>query len=104
MATQTSANMIEILLVDDDPGDVRLTVEALKQTKMYTNLSFARDGFEALAFLRRQGKFAAGTDGCLRPAAYSISVAIAWIFRCRHNCTRLRRRASPQQMISLGPR
>jgi CheY-like chemotaxis protein len=51
--------MIEILLVDDDPGDVRLTVEALKQTKMHTNLSFARDGFEALAILRRQGKFAA---------------------------------------------
>jgi CheY-like chemotaxis protein len=49
--------MIEILLVDDDPGDVRLTVEALKQTKMHTNLSFARDGIEALAFLRRQGKF-----------------------------------------------
>ena len=58
MSVQT-ANMIEILLVDDDPGDVRLTVEALKQTKMHTNLSFARDGIEALAFLRRQGKFAA---------------------------------------------
>jgi CheY-like chemotaxis protein len=55
--------MIEILLVDDDAGDVRLTVEALKQTKMHINLSFARDGIEALAFLRRQGKFAAA----LRP-------------------------------------
>ncbi len=59
MSTRMNANMIEILLVDDDPGDVRLTVEALKQTKMHTNLSFARDGIEALAFLRRQGKFAA---------------------------------------------
>jgi len=59
MSTQMNANMIEILLVDDDPGDVRLTVEALKQTKMLTNLSFARDGIEALAFLRRQGSFAA---------------------------------------------
>ena len=57
MSTPMNANMIEILLVDDDPGDVRLTVEALKQTKMHTNLSFARDGIEALAFLRRQGKF-----------------------------------------------
>jgi CheY-like chemotaxis protein len=57
MSTATNLNMIEILLVDDDPGDVRLTVEALKQTKMHTNLSFARDGIEALAFLRRQGKF-----------------------------------------------
>src|SRR5271170_235093 len=54
-----NANMIEILLVDDDPGDVRLTVEALKQTKMHTNLSFARDGIDALAFLRREGKFSA---------------------------------------------
>jgi chemotaxis family two-component system response regulator Rcp1 len=34
-------------------------VEALKQTKMHINLSFARDGIEALAFLRRQGAFAA---------------------------------------------
>ena len=54
-----NSRKIEILLVDDDPGDVRLTVEALKQTKMHTNLSFARDGIEALAFLRRQGSFAA---------------------------------------------
>src|ERR1700683_2985264 len=59
MSTRPSANMIKILLVDDDPGDVRLTVEALKQTKMHTNLNFARDGIEALAFLRRQGKFTA---------------------------------------------
>jgi two-component system, chemotaxis family, response regulator Rcp1 len=51
--------MIEILLVDDDPGDVRLTVEALKQTKMHINLTFARDGIEALAFQRREGKFGA---------------------------------------------
>jgi two-component system, chemotaxis family, response regulator Rcp1 len=59
MNTHKSADMIEILLVDDDAGDVRLTVEALKQTKMHINLSFARDGFEALAFLRREGKHAA---------------------------------------------
>src|SRR3984885_12406138 len=59
MSTQTSADMIEILLVDDDAGDVRLTVEALKHTKMHINLSFARDGIEALAFLRRQGQFVA---------------------------------------------
>jgi CheY-like chemotaxis protein len=53
------ADLIEILLVDDDLGDVRLTVEALKQTKMHINLSFARDGIEALAFLRRQGPYTA---------------------------------------------
>jgi CheY-like chemotaxis protein len=51
--------MIEILLVDDDAGDVRLTVEALKFAKMRANLSFARDGIEALAFLRREGKHVA---------------------------------------------
>jgi CheY-like chemotaxis protein len=50
-------NIIEILLVDDDAGDVRLTVEALKQSKLFTKLSFACDGIEALAFLRREGKF-----------------------------------------------
>jgi CheY-like chemotaxis protein len=59
MSTCDTAKIIEILLVEDDPGDVLLTVEALKQTKMHTNLSFARDGVEALAFLRREGKFAA---------------------------------------------
>jgi CheY-like chemotaxis protein len=52
------ADMIEILLVDDDRGDIRLTMEALKQTKLHSNFSVAHDGVEALAFLRRQGKFA----------------------------------------------
>lgn len=50
--------IIEMLLVEDDMGDVLLTKEALKQTKMLVNLSVVRDGIEALAFLRRQGKFA----------------------------------------------
>jgi chemotaxis family two-component system response regulator Rcp1 len=59
MSIPMNANMIEILLVDDDAGDVRLTVEALKHTKMHTSLSFARDGIEALAFLRREGKYSA---------------------------------------------
>lgn len=49
--------MIEILLVDDDAGDVRLTMEALKTMKMHTNLNIVSDGIEALAFLRREGKF-----------------------------------------------
>jgi two-component system, chemotaxis family, response regulator Rcp1 len=59
MNTTANANMIEILLVEDDPADVRLTMEALKHAKMHTNLSIARDGIDALAFLRRQGKFSA---------------------------------------------
>jgi len=49
---------IEILLVEDNAGDVRLTREALKEGKVRNNLSVARDGVEALAFLRRQGEFA----------------------------------------------
>ncbi|MFQ5814086.1 MAG: response regulator [Anaerolineae bacterium] len=49
---------IEILLVEDNPGDARLTVEALKEGKMQNNLHTVGDGVEALAFLRREGKYA----------------------------------------------
>ncbi|NMO16889.1 response regulator [Pyxidicoccus fallax] len=49
---------IEILLVEDNPGDVRLTIEALKEGKVRNILSVARDGVEALAFLRREGPHA----------------------------------------------
>ena len=49
---------ITILLVEDNPGDVRLTMEALKDSKMHNDLDVTRDGVEALAFLRREGKFA----------------------------------------------
>ena len=49
---------VEVLLVEDNPGDVRLTLEAFKNGKVYTHLSVARDGVEALAFLRREGKYA----------------------------------------------
>ena len=50
---------VRILLVEDNPGDVRLTREALKEGKVRNNLSVARDGVEALAFLRREGEYAA---------------------------------------------
>jgi chemotaxis family two-component system response regulator Rcp1 len=49
---------VEILLVEDNPGDVRLTQEALKEGKVYSNLHWAKDGVEALEFLRREGKHA----------------------------------------------
>ena len=49
---------VEILLVEDNPGDVRLTIEALREAKVSNHLSVAPDGVEALAFLRRQGKYA----------------------------------------------
>ena len=48
---------IEILLVEDNPGDVRLTKEALKEGKVYSNLHWVKDGVEALEFLRKQGKY-----------------------------------------------
>jgi len=49
---------VEILLVEDNPGDVRLTREALKEGKVYNNLHWAKDGVEALEFLQRRGKHA----------------------------------------------
>ena len=47
---------IEILLVEDNPGDARLTREALTQSKVRNTLHHARDGEEAMAFLRREGR------------------------------------------------
>jgi CheY-like chemotaxis protein len=47
---------VEILLVEDNPGDVRLTKEALKEGKVYNNLHWAKDGVEAMEFLRQEGK------------------------------------------------
>ncbi len=52
------ASPIEILLVEDNPGDMRLTKEALKEGKVFNNLHWAQDGVEALAFLRHEGKHA----------------------------------------------
>jgi len=52
------ATPVEILLVEDNAGDVRLTKEALKEGKVYNNLHWAKDGVEALEFLRREGKHA----------------------------------------------
>ena len=49
---------IEILLVEDSPGDVQLTIEALRDAKVSTNLHVAVDGEEAMRFLRRQDDFA----------------------------------------------
>jgi two-component system, chemotaxis family, response regulator Rcp1 len=49
---------IEILLVEDNPADVRLTIEALKEEKICNKLNVAKDGEEALAFLHKEGKYA----------------------------------------------
>ena len=48
---------VEILMVEDNPGDVRLTMEALRETKVNNNLNVVKDGAEALAFLNRKGEY-----------------------------------------------
>ncbi|HUK06175.1 MAG TPA: response regulator, partial [Burkholderiales bacterium] len=58
MAARRVGAPVEILLVEDNPADVRLTQEALKEGKVYNNLHWAKDGVEALEFLRRQGRHA----------------------------------------------
>jgi chemotaxis family two-component system response regulator Rcp1 len=55
----TNSRPIEILLVEDNAGDVRLTMEALKEGRLVNHVSVANDGVEALAFLRQKGKYAA---------------------------------------------
>lgn len=61
MSSNDSANstrLIEILMVEDNPGDVRLTREAMREGKIGNRLSVVGDGVEALEFLRRQDRFA----------------------------------------------
>jgi chemotaxis family two-component system response regulator Rcp1 len=53
-----NVNLLDILLVEDNPGDVRLTQEALKENKLHNNLHVTRNGVEAMAFLRQEGKYA----------------------------------------------
>lgn len=57
MSNGINCGPIEILLVEDNPGDVRLTIEALKEGKVANKISVAVDGLEAMAFLRREGKY-----------------------------------------------
>jgi chemotaxis family two-component system response regulator Rcp1 len=58
MSNKTNGRPIEILLVEDNPGDVRLTKEALKDAKVKNNLHPVGDGVEAMAFLHQQGQYA----------------------------------------------
>ena len=60
MTTQR-ARPIEILLVEDNPGDVRLTKESLCDVKIHTNMMVASDGLEAMACLRREGQYTNAT-------------------------------------------
>jgi CheY-like chemotaxis protein len=57
MVCRTCANPIEILLVEDNPADVRLTEEVFKESRISNNLHVVTDGVEALAYLRREGGY-----------------------------------------------
>ena len=52
---------IEVLLVEDDPGDVLMTREAFEEHKVRNRLTVVSDGAEALAYLRREGAYAGAT-------------------------------------------
>jgi CheY-like chemotaxis protein len=56
--SQPAGEAIDILLVEDNPGDVRLTREALRDARIHNRLFVARDGVEALDFLYRRGEHA----------------------------------------------
>lgn len=58
MDIEAGSRPIEILLVEDSPGDVRLTQEVLKEAKVCNQLHVVGDGAEAMTFLRREGKYA----------------------------------------------
>jgi CheY-like chemotaxis protein len=52
------AQPVEILQIEDNPGDVRLTEEALRDVRVLKCISVVEDGVEALAFLHREGRYA----------------------------------------------
>ena len=52
-----ASSPVEILLVEDNPGDVRLTREALRDAKVRNNLHVVEDGIRAIEFLRREGEY-----------------------------------------------
>jgi len=58
MAEKPTGRSVEILLIEDNPGDIRLTQEAFKESRLQVTLRVATDGIEALAFLGREGKYA----------------------------------------------
>ena len=57
----STTDVIDILLVEDNPADVRLTEEAMRDSKILNRMNVVHDGVEALAYLRREGKYSNAT-------------------------------------------
>ncbi|HEU4975372.1 MAG TPA: response regulator [Baekduia sp.] len=58
MTPKPAGEPIEVLLVEDDPGDVLLIQEAFEDNKLHNNLHIVNDGEQAVAYLRREGEYA----------------------------------------------
>jgi chemotaxis family two-component system response regulator Rcp1 len=58
MEVKESGKTIEILLAEDNLGDVRLAIETFKDAKIHNQVNVVPDGVEAMAYLRKQGKYA----------------------------------------------
>ncbi len=61
MSTSLPVKPVEIMLVEDNAADVRVTIEALKDAKVHNQLHVVSNGVDAMAFLRREGQFAEAT-------------------------------------------
>jgi chemotaxis family two-component system response regulator Rcp1 len=61
MNSEKNLKPTDILLVEDNPGDIRLAQEAFKESKIHNNLHVVGDGEEALAYLRKEGKYEKAT-------------------------------------------
>jgi len=57
MTVALNCRPIEILLVDDNPADIRLTQEAGRETKVFSNMHVVTNGLDAMAFLHHEGRF-----------------------------------------------
>jgi len=58
MSHEEDSHPARVLLVEDNPGDARLTMEALRETKVENEVTVVEDGVEALAYLRREDPYA----------------------------------------------
>lgn len=84
---------VEILLIEDNPGDIDLTIDALSEAKVHNHLSVARDGVEALAFLRKEGKFAEAP----RPDL----ILLDWNLPLKHGCEVLAEIKSEERLMRI---